>query len=341
MSNEPEVLDGNEIRQKIEDYATTIYALQSFVSLITWDMDRGTVLSGSHYSFGRRMDTSAVNRVSPNETVTPDAVIQKTPELGYIVEAKKSLPENNDYWSSVVDQLIKYDDDLLGWWTEDESLEGSNVILLVEISRAAEFARLLEQQLNDGSTQFNRPTSVIEFTKSSELKEFIFIRKQWGRIEDEVFDEILELGKKVPIEKVLGTYGSMKFYDAEPVVEHTMVILWQDLFTQMKSEFPYDEEKSNWLIDVSIEDLTQELRQLYGASGDSPRDFPFPRNVWIRRAMDALVDLGYAEKKEAPGEYVVLFKRLTGDVLERFTDHREIDGSIDPDEAAIQTSFLQ
>lgn len=340
MTSDTPTLSLQDIRESIEDYLTTILALQAFVSLVTWDGQNSSVLPHSNYSFGRRMHTSPENRVSPGETVTPDAVIQKDEALGYLVEAKKSLPSNHDYWSSVLQQLLKYDDDLQGWWTDDEHLSDPNVLLLVHMSRAVDFTAYIQGAIDRGEAHFVRPTSIVEFTKSSELKEFVFIRKQWGAIQDEAFSAVLESGKSIPIEKMLGTYGSIKFYDAEPVVEHTMVILWQDIFTPMKSDFPYDEEKSTWIIEVTTDELTDQLQTIYGDSGISDRDVPFPRKSWVTRAMDALVALGYVEKGQEAGQYVVLFRRITGDVLERFARHREPGGQTAADEEPLQTSFL-
>ena len=340
MSNEGEDLDIQEIRQKIEDYTTTIHALQSFVSLVTWNSANRSTYAGTHSSLGRRMDTTPGNRISPETTVTPDAVIQRSDDLGYLVEAKKSLPANSDRWDSVVEQLAKYDDGLIGWWTETEVIDVSSVVLLIEIARSAEFSLYLESAINSGQVEFTRPISVVEFTKSSELKEFLFIRKHWGDIADEEFSSLLAIGKKVPIEKVVGTYGSMKFYDAPPVVEHTMVNLWQDIFTGMKSDFPYDEEARAWLFNVTLESLTDDLQRLYGSSGNRPREVAFPRKAWIREAMNALVRLGYAEKAAESDEYVVYFKRVKGDVLERFSLHRASDDRGGVGTEPIQSSFL-
>ena len=81
------------IKQKIEDYYSTIHALQAFISITTWDNGK---IAKSHNSLGQRMITSKHNRVSPNQKVTPDAVIQRTTDLGYIVEAKKRLSDNTE-----------------------------------------------------------------------------------------------------------------------------------------------------------------------------------------------------------------------------------------------------
>jgi hypothetical protein len=62
--------------------------------------------------------------------------------------AKKSLPQNNnDNWRDVVDQLLKYDDDLTGWWTDNEFISVSCPVLLLHISRSADFGMYLNRGL--------------------------------------------------------------------------------------------------------------------------------------------------------------------------------------------------
>ena len=311
-----------EIRIKIEDYRTTIHALQAFVGFVTWDDANVTILPGSRSSLGRRMETSSLNKVAASTVVTPDAVIQRTPILGYVVEVKKSLPRNNDLWRRIVAQLLKYDDNLQGWWTYNEEIEKSCIVLLIEISRAADFKNYLQGLINANEVRFDRPFSIIEFTRAPEVKEFLFIRKYWGEIEDQSISDRLESGVKVPLEEVIATHGELKFYDSPPVTEYLMAILWQDVFNERKSEIEYDEEYKAWVFEVSIDELTKDLQRLFGSEGNVSRDVQFPKNEWIQEAMNGFVNLGYAKKQSDDGNYLVLFKKIAGDVIERFAKHR-------------------
>lgn len=328
------------ILQLIEDYTTTIHALQSFISFATWDKSAAKPLATSKSSLGRRMDTSPDNSISPNSVVTPDAVIQRDEGLGYVVEAKKSLPRNQDYWRAIVTQLQKYDDELAGWWNEGEMIHTCCIVLLIEISRAGAFSRYWASLEEGEGLNFNNPVSIVEFTRSPEVRQFIFIRKNRGDIEPDDLSRRLEDGCKVPSEDVIASYGEKKFYDSEPVTEHTMEILWQVLFNEMKSEKDYDEQDRAWLLPVNLNDLTEDLQRLYGSTGSEPRRVAFPRVQWVRNAMDAFVSLELAQKVDDSQYYVVYFKKIRGDVLERFVKHREAKPGKRRETYAEQLSFL-
>lgn len=122
-----------KVKENSEDYRTTILALQAIIGFLTWDKKNNRRIRGSKDSFGRKMDTSAKNQIAPNSTITPDAIIQKDISLGYIVEAKKSLPNNQEHWQKIVNQIKKYDDNLKGWWTDSELIGRICLILLLAL----------------------------------------------------------------------------------------------------------------------------------------------------------------------------------------------------------------
>ena len=310
------------VRQKLEDYITTIQALQSCVGVLTWDAQAEQRLQGSQDSLGRRMSTSPTNRIAPSITITPDAAVQRDEWIGYIVEAKKSLPANQRYWQKLVEQLEKYDDDLTGWWTDNEKISSSCVVLLLEISRVSDFCQYLDDLRAKNELAVEKPISVVEFARTPEIKEFIWLRTHWGQIEDESVARSLKSGLKVPIENVISANGELKFYDSKPITEHTMYILWQDIFTEMKSETEYNEDERAWLLEANINELTEELQRLYGSTGSEHRDVRFPKTKCVRDAMEALVRLDLAKRVENGQHYTVYFRRITGDLIERFAKHR-------------------
>ena len=282
-----EILSLEDVKNRIEDYRTTIHALEAFTSMVTWDSSSKQQIPGSRYSIGRRMETSSANRISPNTAITPDTIIQRNPNLGYVVEAKKSLPQNNnDNWRDVIDQLLKYDDDLIGWWTENELISASCPVLLLHISRSADFCMYLDSLIKGQQVTFIKPVSIVEFDRSMQVKEFLFLRLIWGNIEDSTVLTGLRSGRQISIENVLAnpSYGEKKFCDFQPIPEHTMTILWQDLFTEMKQKVTYDQKAKAYPINVNIENLTVELQKLYGAVGIEPRQITYPRAEWVTRS---------------------------------------------------------
>jgi hypothetical protein len=66
------------------------------------------------YKIAPKFQTSASNRVSKNNEVTPDLTGQ-TETMSIIGEVKKGFPDNQEYWDDDIKQLEKYDDVLTGW----------------------------------------------------------------------------------------------------------------------------------------------------------------------------------------------------------------------------------
>jgi hypothetical protein len=79
------------------------------------------------------MTTSAANRGSPDNDVTPDCVLQFGRTHGLVAEAKLGLPKDSGGWDKDIAQLEKYDDDLSGWWTSDEKLPMHDLVALVPL----------------------------------------------------------------------------------------------------------------------------------------------------------------------------------------------------------------
>ena len=318
--------DVQEIREGISDYRITIKVLQSFASLITWDTKSDRQVPGSNFAIGRKMDTSIKNKIHPNNNVTPDLVVQSSPNLGYIVEAKSGLPKNQHNWLDYVRQLQKYDDGLIGWWTNDENLPTSCIVLLLDITRSGIFKAYLNNLIQSGQVFFDRPISIVEFTRTPQVKEFWFLRKHWGDIKDNSLSTTLDTGVSIPIEDVVANpvYGKLKFYDAKPpFIEHTMEELWQNIFNERKQEVEYDESLRAWPLRVNVNELTKELQKLYGSKGKNKREVAFPLNEWIREALDSFVYLKLAQKEE-DGNYDILFRLIKEDLISYFAGWRSI-----------------
>ncbi len=308
------------IKQKIEDYYSTILALLSFVGLTTWK--NGGNVPGANFTFGRRMETSPSNMISPNAKITPDAVIQPYFNLGYVVEAKKSLPNSRQEWDKYIQQLIKYDDDLIGWWTDDEFVSDHCTVLLIEISRSVEFSDYLAQYLSVNGLSFKKPFSVVMFSRADEFKHYYILRTETGDILDDDLRENLRKGKKINIENVVGTYGDRKFYDTEPEPEFTMQVLWMDIFNEMARNVVFNKNIKAYLLEVDINDMTKELQRLYGSTGSKHREAQFPKKAWVQKAFDGFVRLDLAEVI-SHDKYRVFFKQIRGDILEKFSKQRQ------------------
>lgn len=309
------LLKPKQLKELIEEYRTTVNALLCFVSLTTWD---GKTKPDSKYSFGRRMTTSDSNRVSPSTDVTPDLVVQVTLTEGYICEAKISICKDQNNWRDTVDQLRKYDDQLIGWWTDNEQLNDSNTVLLFKMTHIRQFIKFTEDLQKAEGILYNKPVAYVGFIVQSGTEETIFMRTEWGKVNNTTLQSSLENGKVIQLEKVIGTYGSKKFYDHNPEPEYLMEVMWSHLFTAWKSNGMYDEQKRVWLIPVEIQKVTDELQKLYGNYSKEPRERSYPKISWVREALEYLSLINLAEKKDQE-HYTILFKDIRKDLIEKFS----------------------
>lgn len=318
-SNEDDSSGFEEVRKAMDNYRATVEALLAFVSVTTWK--DGAFVAGTRHSLGRRLDTSPDNAIRPETEVTPDATIQQSDDLGYIVEAKKTLPSDRDYWNSDVRQLRQYDDDLRGWWTPNELIPERNVVALIGIPRAADFAEYVDYLAEKENWSFSGRVCFIEFGRLSEVEEFLYLRIHAGDMEGPELKDRLRKGIPVPLEPLLNTFRGRKFYDAEAPIEYVMEQLWLHIFHPLKSEAQFDEALRCWPLRVNVYDLTQEAQRLFGSVGGKPREVEFPKVDWVRSALDAFVAVKLA-KPLGNGDYLVLFKYLVGDPIRRFAKHR-------------------
>ena len=321
LSNTPSLED---VIQKIEDYGTTILAIQAFQRIAETFFEQNHPDQPVLSCIGRVMTTSENNHISQNNKVTPDLVIQVGSKFGFVIEAKKSLPKNSDnQWKQTITQLEKYDDNLQGWWTEEGYFPIFNLTLLIEVDRSIDFSRYFQSLIDNGEIEnFYRPISIIEFFKKQEVKQFLRIRKVWGNLIPSTFQTKLESGISVPVE---GLIDSLKYYDNEPEVEYTMVLLWQDVFNERRQDESFDEISKSWPLFINIDELTEYLQKLYGNKSSISRERTFPRRKWIIKALDAFVVLNYAKKDLTSNNYVVYFKKFRGgDIFKRFYNFRLI-----------------
>jgi len=324
-----------EIRDKNNYYENTINALLCFIALTTWENNQKR--ANCYYSFGRRMTTSASNTISPNQDVTPDCVIQTSSDLGYIIEVKISLPSDETHWNKIINQLEKYDDNLIGWWTDDERIPNHNVILLIHLTRSQRFKRYITNLIENGQYDLNDNIWGIEFVSSQETEEYIFFRTFWEahNIFDRNLSNILNEGKDIPLERVKISYGNIKFYDTKPEPEYLLSIIWQDILTHKKSEVEFNKELNCYPIKIDIRELTKELQRSYGSTAlqkscnidrNEEREIEYPKQSWVKEALDILCKLELAAKdQENMYTYTIFFRELRlqkRDIVEYFAKHR-------------------
>ena len=281
-----------------------------------WNVAEKRLGNRVRYGLGRRMTTSSKNRVSPTTDVTPDCVVQVTHKEGFVAEAKLSLPKDESKWDPIFTQLLKYDDNLLGWWTPNERIALHDIIALVPLARAVRFA----DRLDAVSTRlkFERNVSVVGFFKQSgATKSFISLKKERGKISDAGLDQRLRDVKLIDFAHIIREHGDRKFVEHMPPIPYILQILWDNLFVKYAADVPKDESKGWHPLVVTIDKVTSDLQENYGFKSTGSRSPQIPQPSFIRKALDALIDFRLAERK-MEGEYLIKYKRTRKDTLEKF-----------------------
>lgn len=301
-----------KVYDQANNYQETVHTLLAFAALVCHD--RLARRPGSQFGFGRNMQTSAANPVSANVTVTPDCVAQMSPTYGIAAEVKKGIPKDQSHWADIATQFRKYDDALQGWWTANERIALSDAVLLLHQSRGRAFARLLNSMREADANSVGSHSALVEYNRVTEGKSYINFRIEWGALRDPTLQAQLDDGVQVPLQKVLNSFASVRFYDSKPPLEDLMKTLWIDWLANF--------DPTNPTISVVVSDLAAELQRAYGSQAlhRDRRSPEFPRVQWVREALDMFVTLGLATSAGDGEHYSVKYRVFPQepDLLERF-----------------------
>ncbi len=312
-----------QLQNKLGNYEQTVKAVLAFSAFVLYDSNN----DNAGFGFGRRMRTSEENEQSPDTDVTPDLVVQKSKTYGIVAEVKKTLNRNKDIWVRTLEQLRKYDDKLVGWWTNDEQIKTSNATILIHSSRSREFKQYLEEQFEKDPSIVGPNSSIIEFHRFENSESFFNFRLEYGTLYDEEIHDKLHSSVNIPLDGVVRNYPGIEYYDFQPPLPKILSHLWLDVFASRISEGEYDEEinanKIKVSVSVSVSEATNELQNGYGSGKLSfdNRSTEFPKIKWVRRAFEWFAK----EKMAIPPEngcdiYTILYKKIQGDVEDRFVE---------------------
>lgn len=262
------------------------------------------------------MTTSEANRVSPSVDVTPDAVVQATSQVGFVAEAKLSLPKDVKAWDKDFLQIEKYDDDLTGWWSPGERIRRHDILILVPINRATRFIDRLKEGVETKKWEFRRLVSVIGFFKQSGVKDFITLKKEWGELSDRGLSERLRESRAIDFGLLISKYKE-KFIDSAPPLPYLLQIIWDNVFTLYAADVAREEDKNFVVLEVTITKITEDLQDYFGWRSAGPRSPEIPKVGWVRSALEVLAEFRLARPK-GNGEYVIQYKRTRGDTLKKF-----------------------
>jgi len=186
--------------------------------------------------------------------------------------------------------MQKYDDDLMGWWTSDERIEGFDVIGLVPLVRAVKFGDRVENGIRTGKWKFQRRWSIMGFFKQSGIRDFMTLKKERGELSDTELDRRLRESVPIAFDLLIVIYQDKKFVDHQPPLPYLLQVMWDDLFTRYAADVPKD-DREEWIpLRVTVKKAAEDLQVYYGFRSSGPRSPEIPRPTWVRKALDLLVE---------------------------------------------------
>ena len=304
------IFNPTRLREDVDTYTDAIYAVLALINHARFDEKTKKLQDHVKFGIGRRFSTLSTHPTHPETTVTPDGAVQLSAALGVIAEAKPGVARNAAVWEENLKQLKKYDHSLVGWWTKDEKIGGHDVVALVPLARVVDFVDLVKAKQKEGAVTFDRPLSVVAFTKNTSADHvWVVLKTEFGSITDPTLSERLRRAVHVNWQTILVHYNDVRFIDTEPPLAYTLFVLWDAMFPKLVEGREAEEGKPWTAIDVEVESLTREVQKYYGLRGDGPHAIEVPRQRWIRRALDALVVFGMAERVTAGKSYKVRYRR--------------------------------
>lgn len=314
--------------EKGDDYKDTVFALIGFANFFRFDSDTRTMNENVKVAQGRRMQTSNLNKVSPGNVVTPDLIIQLDETKGVAAEVKISFPRNNDHWEDDFKQLLKYDDDLEGWWTENKKITNHDIVLLPHQSRAAAVEEYFREKTESGEITFERPFAIVEFNRSDQRNVYYFFRKMYGEITVSAeLSNQLKYGIEVPLDILLSHYERHKIYDTKPPMPYFLLILWENVILRWASDKPEFErvrKNSKLTIGTNINAITKELYEYCSFKGfnftEEEHQPKMPLKIWVIDAINSLVKFNFAKwLNQSEGTCEIYFKKYD-EVYKLFVD---------------------
>lgn len=287
----------------IDDYENTAFAMLGLANLYRFDDLARSFREHVQFYQGRRLTTSAANRRSPSTDVTPDLAIVVNHDSASLAEVKMSLPGDRSLWVKTIEQLERYDDDLIGWPGPGGRVGAHDVMLVVHQMRIA-IVDVIKSKLDAGDLKFERPFVVLSFIRSDQRDMFFLFRLEFGEPTFAPVRQKLASPVSIPGDVIAVYYGRFKLWDSRPPIPYVMDLIWREVVADRAASddrFPSLRRNSRLPVELSVSEIATYLQEnfsfdqsLAGDASDAERQRQpsVPRVDWVRAAISAFVDSG-------------------------------------------------
>lgn len=312
-----------EIKEKIDDYEQTVCAILGFMNLYRFDDKTKTFKVDVKLFQGRKLKIDG-----KEQEVTPDLGILEKNKTGVIGEVKKTLPQDQEYWLNKFEQLKKYDNELIGWDTDDKKVNNHDIVLLTHIKISRKVKDYYEKNIINTENEIKKSFSIIEFYRTEENNSYFSFRKEYGKLSNIKIDSELYSGISIPMKVYIDNYSCNKLYDDFPPLAYLMSLIWENII-QLKASDDYDNKFSRLRkrqkldIDISIDDIIDKLHKgfsFYNLQNNEENQPIIPKRNWIIKACDKFVDIKEATWKDSNKKELIFKYQKYDNILEHFIE---------------------
>jgi hypothetical protein len=160
---------------------------------------------------------------------------------------------------------------------------------------------------------FERNLSILHSTNLEQANSFIFIKKDHGAISNQILDDLLSNGVPVPRLKIIKEITQMKFYDSEPPIIYTMMIIWDFIlknFIDVKQSRELSINKTVKL-SLTVQQVHDKLSRFCPETNSSCLEMS-----WVKKALMGFVEIGIASSQADNKEFQINFKKHKGETID-------------------------
>lgn len=296
-----------------DNYKQTVLALRAFANEILFNDSTHLPITDGSVHCGRKFTTSASNRHSPTQGVTPDLAIVVESGYAVIAEAKLGFDADQALFevrvNETVQQVEKYDDALIGWphAADSATAPDHDLVVLINYEDASRAVRELKQRKTDGSFNVARHFSVISIVRSGRADgEWPVLALETGSLSDA--DKTRKLEDRIPIrEEILATsvhVGAVQLYDECPPMPVMMDLVHRAIVTNL-TRAEQDEYNIEGRVSkpITVQQLCKWLSRYAFTKHDS-RDPDIPKPKWVIDTMAEFVELNWAERAGSSKRFI-------------------------------------
>jgi hypothetical protein len=295
-----------KLRDDCDNYDRTVQALKGLARELLWDDKQKCRVEDGRWFMGRRMHINAPpapegGKSKKKQVVTPDLVVQPDANFGYVVEAKASLPRDDDHRRRNLIQIFKYGEALQGWETIDERIKTHDVVLLVDHFHGKSACKAIEELRSNG-LRSKAKLAVVRFGILERRENTLSLELECGELTS--VDKVNKLlgPLAVPLGAIVcdPNFISVQLYDGEPPEPTLMKFIHESFMNHLsREELEFLRSQGEVELDVDVVKLRQLLSETIGPGHNGKRVPEIPKLVWVKRAMKRFVELGWAKGEDS------------------------------------------